>query len=128
MSRPEREHRRFAHEAAVSFRVGKQVHEGRTKNVSRGGLCAEIAKPIPMGTELEVDLVLVFDENSQSEPLRLPARVVWCTNVDNAFQVGIVFRGLDAERAEHVTLFLRYLDDASAEPVHEESSLDDRFR
>lgn len=125
---PEREHRRFAHEAAVSFRVGKRVHEGRTKNVSRGGLCAVIAEAIPTGTELDVDLVLVFDENSQSDPLRLPARVVWCTSVDQAFQVGIVFRGLDAQRTEHLTLFLRYLDDASAEPVQEQSSLDDRFR
>lgn len=128
MTQAEREHRRYAHEAAITFCVGARVIAGRTQNVSRGGLCASLADPVPMGTELDVDMVLVFEDDAQSDALRLPARVIWCTAVDNAHQVGLVFRSLDAERAEYLRLFLRYLDDgAQREKTPRESEIDKRF-
>jgi hypothetical protein len=128
VSRPEREHHRYAHDVAVTFRVGKQAIEGRTRNVSRGGLCANLADAIAMGTDLDVEIVLVFDDGMQSEALRLPGRVAWCTTVDDAHQIGISFRALDKKRAEYLGMFLRYLDDQRHEPVSRELSLDDRFR
>jgi hypothetical protein len=126
--RPEREHRRYAHDVAVTFRIGKQTIEGRTRNVSRGGLCANLADPIAMGTDLDVEIVLVFDDGMQSEALRLPGRVAWCTTVDDAHQIGISYRALDKKRAEYLGMFLRYLDDQRSEPASREMSLDDRFR
>ena len=108
--------------------AGSRAVEGRTHNVSRGGLCANLADPIPVGADIEVDLILVFDDEAHSEPLRLPARVVWCTPVDDANQVGVVFRALDVERAEYLGLFLRYLDDGSRrEKTPRESEIDKRF-
>jgi PilZ domain len=124
----DREHPRYAHEAAVTFYVGAVTHEGRTQNVSRGGLCASLADPVPVGTDVDVSIVLVFDDDMQSEALRLPARVVWCTDVDEAHQVGIAFRPLDAQRAEYLAIFLRYLDDHRAETRPRDLSVDDRFR
>jgi hypothetical protein len=106
---------------------GKQL-AGRTRNVSRGGLCADLADPIALGTDLQVDLVLVFESDAQSEPLRLPARVVWCTTVDDGHQIGLAFRPLTAEALEHLTMFLRFLDDSRAEPAPAADSVDDRFR
>jgi hypothetical protein len=127
-NRPERVHPRYAHEAAVTFRWGKQFVQGRTQNVSRGGLCATLADAIPMGTDVEVDIVLVFEDEQQSEALRLPARVVWCTRVDDAHQIGLSFRPLDAERMDYLAMFLGYLDGSRAEKAARNVSVDDRFR
>ncbi len=122
-----REHTRYAHEAVVTLHVGAKTHGGRTENVSRGGLCAGITERIALGTDCEVDIQLVFDD-VQSEPLRLPARVVWCTTLDEAFQIGLSFQKLTAEQLEYLTMFLRYLDDgAPTQRSRRESTLDKRF-
>jgi PilZ domain len=128
VTRAEREHRRYAHDVAVTFHVGTTAIEGRTRNVSRGGLCATLTDAIDAGTDLDVDIVLVFDDGIQSEALRLPGRVAWCTTVDEANQIGISFRGLDKARTEYLGMFLRYLDDTRTEKPAREQSVDDRFR
>ncbi|HEY1555317.1 MAG TPA: PilZ domain-containing protein [Kofleriaceae bacterium] len=127
MSRSEREHTRYAHEAAVTFRFNGRTYEGRTRNVSRGGLCATIVEMLPMGTELELDMVLVFDDDLQSDALRLPARVVWCTHVDEANQIGVSFKPFDARRAEQLDLFLSFLDDRRTEKTAHDIPIDERF-
>jgi PilZ domain-containing protein len=128
MSGPEREHPRYAHEAAVTLHAAGVARHGHSNNVSRGGLCVNLPESVPVGIDVEVDIQLVFDADAQSEPLRLPARVVWCTVVDDAHQVGLAFRRLDAERAEYLTLFLRYLDDGADAPVKKRAAtVDERF-
>src|SRR5437868_554585 len=62
----EREHPRFAHEAVVTLYAGANTFWGRTQNMSRGGLCADIAEAIAVGTNIEVDIQLVF-EDAESE-------------------------------------------------------------
>jgi hypothetical protein len=124
----ERAHPRYAHEAAVTFRVGTQTFQGRTTNVSRGGLCADLADPITVGLDIEVDMRLVFEDEKTSDALRLPGRVVWCTEVDEGCQIGIAFRPLKQELAELLALFLKYLGDGE-KPARSkrESNLDKRF-
>jgi hypothetical protein len=124
----DREYPRYAHEAAVTFRWAGKSCEGRTQNVSRGGLCANLAVALPMGSDVEVSIKLVFDDALESEALVLPARVAWCTTVDDAHQIGIAFRALDRTRVEYLNLFLRYLDDQRAEKRPRDLSVDDRFR
>lgn len=128
MSRTEREHKRYAHDVAVTFRAGTKTIEGRTRNVSRGGLCANVADTIAMGTDLDVDIVLVFDDGMESEALRLPCRVAWCTTVDDAHQLGVAFRALDKTMSEYLTMFLSFLDDQRSEKRPRDQSIDDRFR
>jgi hypothetical protein len=48
--------------------------------------------------------------------------------VDDAHQVGVAFRPIDAKKAEYLALFLRYLDDRHAEKRPRDLSVDDRFR
>jgi Tfp pilus assembly protein PilZ len=128
VSRPEREYPRYAHEAVITLNTPGRAISGRTSNVSRGGLCATLSEQIALGTEIEVDIQLVFEDDLQSEPLRVPARIVWCTSVDDGHQVGVRFLPLDHERAAYLTMFLRYLDDdgdaAGSKPA---LSVDDRF-
>lgn len=107
--------------------LANQSFVGRTTNVSRGGLCATMADPIALGVDLEVDVALVF-EDTQSEPLRLPARVVWCTVVDEAYQIGLSFRPLSADHTKYLTVFLRYLEEECAEPRVASDNIDERFR
>ncbi len=129
VDRPLREHPRYAHEAALTFRVADQpALSGRTRNLSRGGLCAELADPLPVGADVDVTVVLMFEDDMQSEALALPGRIVWCTPVDDAFQVGIAFRPVDSERAEYLAMFLGYLEAARADRPAREPSVDDRFR
>jgi PilZ domain len=125
---PGREHPRYAHEAAVTFHAGDCETEGRTQNVSRGGLCASVDDALVLGTELDISIVLMFDDDVQSEPLRVPARVVWSTMVDDTHQVGIMFRALTAEQTQYLNIFLKYLDNQRAEQRPRDLSVDDRFR
>jgi hypothetical protein len=123
----DREHPRYAHEAVVTLHVGAKTYWGRTQNLSRGGLCADLTDAISLGTDIEVDIQLVFDD-VESEPLRLPARVVWCTTVDEAFQIGLSFQKLTADHHQYLSLFLKYLDDgAPTQRTPRESNLDKRF-
>ena len=124
-----REHPRYAHEAAVTFYTGSRNVEGRTRNLSRGGLCADLAEAIPVGRDIEIDIKLVFDDDAVSEPLRLPARVAWCTDLDEAHQVGLAFRALSKDDAEYLTMFLRFLDEGKPpKGKRAHIDIDDRFK
>ena len=131
MSQQEREHPRYAHEAVIRVRAQGAEHEGRTTNLSRGGLCADLATQIAYGTDVEVDIQLVFEEDVQSEPLSVLARVVWSTPLDEGFQIGLVFKPMRAEQVQYLTMFLRYLDDSGGpkgKQPKQERSVDDQFR
>jgi len=124
----EREYPRYAHEAVITLRASGREISGRTSNLSRGGLCATLAEQIAVGTDIDVDIQLVFEDDLQSEPLRIPARVVWCTSVDDGHQVGVRFLPLDLERTEYLTMFLRFLDDGAGVATEKPAlSVDDRF-
>ncbi len=128
LHRSERQHVRYAHEAALTFSIDGKPYMGRTRNVSRGGVCANLTASVPMSVEVSLELSLVFDRDVKSDALVLPARVVWCTQVDEAFQVGFSFKPLDGHRAEQLALFLRYLDDRKTERGSRSDDVDEKFR
>ena len=125
----QRQYPRYAHEAAITLITADQTVSGRTRNVSRGGLCATLSEEITVGTEIWIDLQLVFDQERQSEPLRLPGRIVWCTSIEQVHQVGVQFLPLEGEATEYLTMFLRYLDgEVSAKAKQASVPIDERFR
>jgi len=113
-----RQHPRFAVqiEATVQVPSGEPV-TAITKDMSRGGCPLEIAS----GTRVTLALSLVLGANAFSESFELMARVVWCTRIDQVFQVGAVFAGLDRERLGFLDMFLRFLQQevlvSSADPA-----------
>ncbi len=112
----------------MTLYVNGKTHTGRTTNVSRGGLCADISEAIAVGKDLDVDIQLVFDEETTSEALRIPGRVAWCTTLDDAFQIGLSFRPMSKELDEYLTMFLRYLHDGTKSVRSKrESTVDKRF-
>jgi hypothetical protein len=129
VSRPQREYPRYAHEAAITLLTSDQELSGRTRNLSRGGLCATVSGELVIGTEIGIAIQLVFEHGGQSEALRLPGRIAWCTWIDDGYQVGVQFLGLDAATAEDLTMFLRYLDgEDSDKAAHDVATIDERFR
>jgi Tfp pilus assembly protein PilZ len=129
VSTAERQHPRYAHEVAIKIHFGKRTTAGRTSNVSRGGLCANVADDVKAGSDITIDITLVFDDDMQSEALRLPARVAWCTPIEDSYQLGVSFKPLDADRAQYLQVFLKYLGDERAPKAPRASSLevDKRF-
>ena len=126
----DRQHPRIAADVGIQFYVGtQQVADGRTLNVSRGGLCADLTSSLPIGKDVDVEMRLVFEDKSQSEALRLPARIVWCTMFEGAYQVGISFRPFDKQRAEYLAMFLKYLGEHDKPSRSKKATnIDDRFR
>ena len=122
MENPGRQYPRFAIEAEVELVAASGNTRGRTKDVSRGGLAASVERPIAPGSRVHVRLSLVFDEDTFSEPLVLPARVVWCTPIGKMFQLGAAFMPLSGEQTSYLAMFLRYLEEGLAQqpPFYEE--------
>ncbi len=70
-------------------------------------------------TRVSLKVSLVFSEDSSSEPLTLPGRVVWCTELDSGrFQIGMAFLSLTGEQLGYLDIFMRYLEDAADERLH----------
>jgi c-di-GMP-binding flagellar brake protein YcgR len=125
----DREHPRHAHATAITLRAGSTAIQGRSRDLSRGGISASVSTGLPIGTEVQVDLQLVFADDKHGELFRLPGRIVWCTRVDDRYQVGVAFRPLDAKQIETVARLLRELVDepSGPKPLPHERAVDDRF-
>jgi hypothetical protein len=106
-----RRHRRFTVdvEAVVHAAAGRRI-SARTRDLSRSGICLITSSAIQGNESVVIELVLALAENTFSEPLRLDARVVWCTPIGPSFQVGAMFSELSDEHSEFLDMFLRYLD------------------
>ena len=82
----------------------------RTRDLSRTGICLVMTENLGSGANLGIELVLLLGPTSTSEPLPLRARVVWCTSISGAYQIGAMFDGLSAKESSFLDMFLRYLD------------------
>ena len=120
MSGSVREFPRFALEATVELTARGFVARGRTSNVSRGGLAATVDRAIAPGEVVNVRMALVFDEDTFSEPLDLPVRVVWCTQLAEVYQLGMAFLALSSDQRTYLEMFLRYLEEGAMR--HRDSS------
>lgn len=114
-----RQHPRYAVEVAVRLDLGDLSVEGRSRNLSRGGMSAYTADAVPLGAEGTAQLALVLapaggDASARSEPLELPVRIVWCTPIGDEHQLGAAFLTLTREQMDTLELFLRYLDEGRA--------------
>ena len=82
----------------------------RTRDLSRNGVCLIAGEAVTAGAVTAVDLVLSFGNNAFSEPLVLSARIVWCTPIGDAFQLGAMFDEVTDEQDGFLEMFLNFLD------------------
>jgi hypothetical protein len=119
----EREHPRYAIGTEVTLRSRAGViARGKTTNLSRGGLCADVDAEPARGQQVEVSIALIFSSEGVSEPLALPVRVVWCTGLGERFQVGLSFLPLSKDQAAFLDMFIRFLEDHPEELSDEKSA------
>jgi hypothetical protein len=106
-----RRHPRFQVDvqATVHASDGRKL-SARTRDLSRSGICLITGEALRSGEILHVELVLLIGARSESEPLPLRARVVWCTAIAGAFQIGAMFDRLSRREEGFLVMFLRYLD------------------
>jgi hypothetical protein len=109
MSPQKRQFPRFALEASMTLTTQEGQVEGRTSNLSRGGLSAVIPSLVAPGQRVTVQLALVFENDTFSETLSLQARVVWCTPVEDHFQLGLSFAPVRPESIQYLEMFLKFL-------------------
>ncbi|HVV85670.1 MAG TPA: PilZ domain-containing protein [Kofleriaceae bacterium] len=118
--RAARQFPRFAIDAAVEVVVAGDVRaRGRTRDLSRGGLSAAVGvatdEDLPRGARVDVRIALRLEAGHTSEPLLLPARVVWSTPLAGARQLGLAFLPLTRDQLADLELFVRFLDDGRDE-------------
>src|SRR5262245_9949567 len=103
-----RVHPRYALEIDVEIRTANGPVPARSRDVSRGGLCCTTKEPLPLGTDVHLNMALVFDEKTFSEPLLVRARIVWCTGLGtDSYQLGTTFIGLTQDDRAYLEMFLR---------------------
>jgi hypothetical protein len=107
----QRRDRRYAVdiEATLGLPDGTKC-KGRTRDVSRNGICLITTQAVAAGAIVDIELVLSFGDNSFSEPLTLKGRVVWCTALAGSFQVGCMFEDVTDQQDQFLEMFLQYLD------------------
>jgi hypothetical protein len=96
-------------EVKVHTAEGKLL-TARTRDLSRSGICLVTGQALQTREQLRIELVLVLGPNTTSEPLPLRSRVVWCTPIAGAFQIGAMFDGLSSKESSFLDMFMRYLD------------------
>ena len=122
----QRRHPRFQVDVQATVRTadGRKLL-ARTRDLSRSGICLITTEALGSGARLGVELVLLLGPTSTSEPLPLNARVVWCTAIAGAFQVGAMFDRVSGREAAFLDMFLRYLDGSILPAGAEMDSVDD---
>jgi hypothetical protein len=121
---------RFAVDLQVAVSTGPRRYQARSRDISRTGICLITKQAIRLESEIELQLVLAFEAGGVSEPLVVAGRVVWCTGLFGAFQIGVMFAELDDERARHMEMFIGLLDGTlgqSGRPLEDDEDTDRPF-
>jgi hypothetical protein len=124
MSSESRAHPRYALEVDAEVRTASGNLPARTRDVSRGGLALTLPQALPLGTEVMLNLALVFDEETFSEPLLLRARVVWCTRLADKHHIGTTFVSMTNEQRAYLDMFMRYLTEGKRRAAAAEAAND----
>ena len=117
-----RQHPRFPVDLQVSVALKERQLSARTRDLSRSGLCLVSQHAIPMEARIEIRVVLRFAAGGHSEPLPLVGRVVWCTPLFGAFQIGVMFVDVNRERARQLQMLVAILDGSPGEPTDDEDT------
>jgi hypothetical protein len=106
-----RRHPRYAVDVEATMVLSDERRlQTRTRDLSRNGVCLIASEEVSPGQTAQVQLVLSFGNNAFSEPLVLPARVVWCTKIADSFQLGAMFDQVTQEQDGFLEMFLHFLD------------------
>lgn len=104
-----RKHPRFAVDMEAKVLTALGTHKARTRDLSRGGLCFVLPMPLKVGMDFSIEMSLIFGENTFSEPLTVPGKIIWCTPVEGGYQMGASFLSTDGQTKQYLEMFLNFL-------------------
>src|SRR3954447_10145765 len=92
---------------------GKRL-TGTTRNLSPGGVCVEVDRPIAEGKALALTLFVVEDdiESEGARGLDLTGTVQWMAEGDRSYAVGIKFTNVTAAQQMALTNALKVVGDS----------------
>lgn len=101
MSETQRAAKRFEIRIGAELRVDGKVVTGTTRNLSTGGMCVEIDRPMTEGALVRLTLFLVEDEveTEGARGLDLTGTVQWTAEADRGYAIGVKFGNLNAQQA-----------------------------
>ena len=131
-----RRYPRFTVDVQAKINVEDKQYSAHTRDISRAGLCLVSMESLPRHADLAIELTLTFGEGGVSEPLHVLGKVVWCTALFGAYQIGVKFVKVDDDQARYLNMFLGFLDGSLStgdqfgeddEPTDRPSDPDDPF-
>lgn len=100
---------RYPIRIGAELRVEGKLVTGTTRNLSLGGVCLEIDRPLAEGALLRITLFTVEDdvEAEGARGLELTGTVQWMAEADHGYAVGVKFGNLTAVQAKMLEGALR---------------------
>ena len=97
-AKPQARAPRFTIRLSAEIKVDQHRVTGTTRNLSTGGVCVEIDRPIAEGKMIGMTLFVVEDdvEAEGARGLELTGTVQWMAEGDRNYAVGIKFGNLNA--------------------------------
>ncbi|MCU1282782.1 MAG: hypothetical protein JWM53_6328 [bacterium] len=104
---------RFNVRLSAELRIETLRLTGTTRNLSTGGVCVEIDRPVAEGKLIRLTLFIVEDdvETEGARGLDLTGTVQWVAEGDRNYAVGIKFGNLNASQTAALTNALKAVGD-----------------
>jgi hypothetical protein len=109
MSDPVARAPRFNIRLSAEVRLEGRAVTGVTRNLSTGGVCIEIDRPIPENTQVRLTLFIVEDdiETEGLRGLEVSGNVQWAAEADRGWAIGLKFDPLSATQTTALTRALK---------------------
>ena len=108
----DRRDHRYEVELAAEVEAAGEPVLAATRNLSKGGVCLDVERPLPEGATLGVSLFLTLEgiEQADHDALVVPAKVIWCSERDDGgYTAGLQFGTLSSSQVSAVEAFLQSL-------------------
>ena len=107
---------RFNVRLSAELKVDAHRITGTTRNLSTGGVCVEVDRPVPEGKLIRLTLFVVEDdvETEGARGLELMGTVQWMAEGDRNYAVGIKFGNLNAAQTTALTNALKAVGEPPA--------------
>ncbi len=112
MSDDHRRATRYDVEVSAEVYTAEAILPAATRNLSESGVCFDMDQELGEDATVGVSLFLISDgiEDPDAEPLNIKAKVVWCSERDDAgFSAGMRFEELGEQGASVIKDFLTQL-------------------
>jgi PilZ domain len=113
MTEPKARATRYDIRLSAELRLDGKLVTGVTRNLSVGGVCVELDRPVAEGAVLKL-ILFVVENDVETEGLRgleVDGTVQWAAEADRGWAIGVKFAPLNAAQTKAVTNALRAMGD-----------------